>query len=46
MKIDNKKAGIILSVIFILSLAISTFYMAAKQGFHEDELLTYNLANS
>ena len=46
MKIDNKKAGIILSVIIILSLAISTFYMAAKQGFHEDELLTYNLANS
>ena len=46
MKIDNKKAGIILSVIIILSLAISTLYMAAKQGFHEDELLTYNLANS
>ena len=46
MKIDNKKAGIILSVIIILSLAISTFYMATKQGFHEDELLTYNLANS
>lgn len=46
MKIDNKKAGIILSVIIVLSLAISTFYMATKQGFHEDELLTYNLANS
>ena len=46
MKIDNKKAGIILSVIIILSLAVSTFYMATKQGFHEDELLTYNLANS
>ena len=46
MKIDNKKTGIILSVIIILSLAISTFYMATKQGFHEDELLTYNLANS
>ena len=30
MKIDNKKAGIILSVIIILSLAISTFYMATK----------------
>ncbi len=46
MKIDNKKAGIILSVIIVLSLAISTFYMATKQGYHEDELLTYNLANS
>lgn len=46
MKIDNKKAGIILSIIILLSLAISTFYMASKQGYHEDELLTYNLANS
>lgn len=46
MKIDNKKAGIILTVIILISLAISTFYMYSKQGYHEDELLTYNLANS
>lgn len=46
MKIDNKKARIILAVIIAVSLVISTVYMFAKQGFHEDELLTYNLANS
>lgn len=46
MKIDNKKARIILAVIIVVSLVISTVYMFSKQGFHEDELLTYNLANS
>lgn len=46
MKIDNKKSRIILTIIIIISLAISTLYMTAKQGYHEDELLTYNLANS
>lgn len=46
MKISNKKAGVILAIIIALSLAISTVYMFSKQGFHEDELLTYNLANS
>ena len=46
MKIDSKKTGIILAVIVVLSLTISTFFMVTKQGFHEDELLTYNLANS
>ncbi len=46
MTISNKKSGIILSVIIILSLALSTFFMFTKQGYHEDELLTYNLANS
>ena len=46
MKIDNKKVRIILAVIIAVSLVISTVYMFAKQGFHEDELLTYNLANS
>lgn len=46
MKIDNKKARIILAVIIAVSLVISTVYMFSKQGFHEDELLTYNLANS
>lgn len=46
MKLDNKKTYIILAVLIALSLAISTFYMGIKQGYHEDELLTYNLANS
>lgn len=46
MTVSNKRAGIILSVIIIISLAISTFFMLGKQGYHEDELLTYNLANS
>lgn len=46
MTVSNKRSGIILSVIIIISLAISTFFMLGKQGYHEDELLTYNLANS
>lgn len=46
MKLENKKAGIILAIIIVISLAVSTFYMTTKQGYHEDELLTYNLANS
>lgn len=46
MKISNKKAGIILAILIVISLAVSTIFMATKQGFHEDELLTYNLANS
>lgn len=46
MKIDNKKSGIILAIIIIITISISTAYMFAKQGYHEDELLTYNLANS
>lgn len=46
MKIDNKRANIILAVLIAVSLIISTVYMFTKQGFHEDELLTYNLANS
>ncbi len=46
MKLSNKTARIILAVIIIISLSISTFYMTVKDGFHEDELLTYNLANS
>lgn len=46
MKISDKKARIILAVIIVLSLCISTFYMVSKQGYHEDELLTYNLADS
>ena len=46
MKIDNKRANIILAVLIAVSLIISSVYMFTKQGYHEDELLTYNLANS
>ena len=46
MKISDKKARIILAVIIIVSLCVSTFFIATKQGYHEDELLTYNLANT
>ena len=46
MKLSNKTAGIALAVIILISLCISCAFMAAKQGYHEDELLTYNLANS
>lgn len=46
MKIDNKRANIILAVLIAVSLIISSAYMFTKQGYHEDELLTYNLANS
>lgn len=46
MTVSNKKSAVILSVIIIISLAVSTFFMLGKQGYHEDELLTYNLANS
>lgn len=46
MKIDNKKSRIILAIIIVISLALSFVYLSAKQGYHEDELLTYNLANS
>ena len=46
MKISSKTSRIVLVFIIVLSLAISTLFMVNKQGFHEDELLTYNLANS
>lgn len=46
MKIDNKKTGLILTLIILASLAMSVFFISGKQGYHEDELLTYNLANS
>ena len=42
----NKATKVSLLIIIIVSLLISTIYMANKQGFHEDELFTYNLANS
>lgn len=46
MKISSKTSRIILVFIIVLSLTLSTLFMVNKQGFHEDELLTYNLANS
>ncbi len=46
MKLDNRKSRLILTVIIVISLAVSIFFMTTKQGYHEDELLTYNLANS
>ena len=46
MKLSDKHSRIILAAIIIVSLVISTMYMMAKQGYHEDEFLTYNLANS
>lgn len=46
MKLSNKTSGIILAVIIVVSLAVSCLVMNGKQGYHEDELLNYNLANS
>ena len=46
MNISDKKSRIFLAVVIVLSLALSTVFMMNKQGYHEDELLTYNLANS
>lgn len=46
MKLSDKKANLILALIIVISLCISTAFMFTKQGYHEDELLTYNLANS
>lgn len=43
---SEKKSRIILAVIILISLCFSVFFMFTKQGYHEDELLTYNLANS
>ena len=44
--ISNKISRIALAAIIVVSLCISAFYLNTKQGYHEDELLTYNLANS
>ncbi len=46
MKLSNKTASLILALIILVSLGVSTYFEFTKQGFHEDELLTYNLANS
>ncbi len=46
MRIGNRVSRIVLAVIIAASLALSFYFMQVKQGYHEDELLTYNLANS
>ena len=46
IKLSDKVSRIILAVIIVLSLAVSIVFMNVKQGYHEDELFTYNLANS
>lgn len=46
MKLGKKTTTLILAAIILISLCISTVFMMRKQGYHEDELLTYNLANS
>lgn len=46
MKISDKTARIILVFIILISLGISFGFELSKQGFHEDELLNYNLADS
>ncbi|MDD5924416.1 MAG: glycosyltransferase family 39 protein [Clostridia bacterium] len=43
---SKKKTSILLLVTMIISLSISIFFIYNKQGYHEDELLTFNLANS
>ena len=46
MKLSKTTTRMILAVIILLSLGVSTLFLFTKQGYHEDELLTYNLANS
>lgn len=46
MKLSNAKTRVILALIILVSLGVSVFFLSVKQGYHEDELLTYNLANS
>lgn len=46
MKISNKVAAVVLAVLIAASLSVSCLMMNTKQGYHEDELLNYNLANS
>ena len=46
MKISGKCSALILALIILASLTVSCFVMNTKQGYHEDELLNYNLANS
>ncbi len=46
MQLSKKVSRIALAAIIVISLALSFVFTAVKQGYHEDELLTYNLANS
>lgn len=46
MKVSDKISRAAVVVIIVISLSVSFVYMFMKQGFHEDELLAYNLANS
>ena len=46
MKLSKTTTRTVLAVIILVSLGVSVFFLAIKQGYHEDELLTYNLANS
>lgn len=46
MDINNKLTKILAAAVILVSLCISVFFVTVKQGYHEDELLTYNLANS
>ena len=46
MKLTGKLSALLLALIILASLTVSCFVMNTKQGYHEDELLNYNLANS
>ena len=46
MKLSKTMTRTVLALIILVSLGVSVFFLAIKQGYHEDELLTYNLANS
>lgn len=46
MKLTGKLSALLLVLIILASLTVSCFVMNTKQGYHEDELLNYNLANS
>lgn len=46
MELSKRASGIILAAIILLSVGISAFFAINKQGFHEDEILSYHLANS
>lgn len=46
MNLTGKLSALLLALIILASLTVSCFVMNTKQGYHEDELLNYNLANS
>lgn len=37
---------LLLLAIILISIGISAIFMKMKQGYHEDEILTYHLSNS